>query len=160
MILQNYHITENDTPSRLDRYLKRQISYLNQSALQKWIRSKDIKLNGHKTAADASLTSGDNISLSKFIVNILSQPQEPVEFSPSYKQADMEFFENMIVYDDDDFLILNKPAGLEEPSGNITIDDMFRQLAIPMIKSWIDQNMPTMIEALIEKEIKKITENN
>lgn len=52
------------------------------------------------------------------------------------------------------------PPKKEEPSGNITIDDMFRQLAIPMIKSWIDQNMPTMIEALIEKEIKKITENN
>ncbi|MBA4249074.1 MAG: hypothetical protein C0432_04595 [Candidatus Puniceispirillum sp.] len=52
------------------------------------------------------------------------------------------------------------PPKKEETSGNITIDDMFRQLAIPMIKSWIDQNMPTMVEALIEKEIKKITGNN
>lgn len=48
---------------------------------------------------------------------------------------------------------------MDATSGKITIDDMFRQLAIPMIKSWIDQNMPTMVEKLIEKEIKKITGN-
>lgn len=47
----------------------------------------------------------------------------------------------------------------ENVGGKITIDDMFRQLAIPMIKSWIDQNMPSMVEKLIEKEIKKITGN-
>ncbi|MBA4249073.1 MAG: hypothetical protein C0432_04590 [Candidatus Puniceispirillum sp.] len=120
MILQNYLITENDTPSRLDRYLKRQISHLNQTSIQKWIRSKDIRLNGHKTAADTSLIPGDSITLSKFIVNILSQPQEPIEFLPAYKQEDMEFFESMIIFDDDDFLILNKPAGLAAQGGSKT----------------------------------------
>lgn len=120
MILQNYQITENDTPTRLDRYLRRQIPHLNQSALQKWLRSKDIRLNGKKSTADTALNVGDSISLSKFIINLLNQPKEEAESQPNLKKEDLLFFEQMIIYDEEDFLILNKPAGLAAQGGSKT----------------------------------------
>lgn len=132
MILQNYHVTEHDAPSRLDRYLRRHIPHLNQSSLQKWLRSKDIRLNGKKTSADTTLMPDDVISLSKFIVNILNQPKEETNEQPNFKREDLLFFENMIIYDEDDFLILNKPAGLAAQGGSKThfhIDLLLRTYA-------------------------------
>lgn len=41
--------------------------------------------------------------------------------------------------------------------GNVTLEDITRDLLRPMLKDWLDRNLPGMVEKLVQKEIEKIT---
>ncbi len=43
--------------------------------------------------------------------------------------------------------------------GTRTVEDMVLQLLRPMLKEWLDRNLPTMVEHIVQKEIRKITRN-
>jgi uncharacterized protein len=40
--------------------------------------------------------------------------------------------------------------------GNVTLEDMARELMHPMIKVWLDKNLPVIIEKLVAREIEKL----
>lgn len=41
--------------------------------------------------------------------------------------------------------------------GNVTLEDMTRELLRPLLKTWLDQNLPGIIERMVAKEIEKIS---
>lgn len=41
-------------------------------------------------------------------------------------------------------------------NGGITLEDMVRELLRPVLKEWLDQNLPYMIERIIKQEIEKM----
>lgn len=41
--------------------------------------------------------------------------------------------------------------------GNVTLEDMTRELLRPLLKTWLDQNLPPLIERMVAKEIEKIS---
>jgi cell pole-organizing protein PopZ len=41
-------------------------------------------------------------------------------------------------------------------NGGITLEDMVRELLRPILKEWLDENLPYMIERIIKKEIEKM----
>jgi cell pole-organizing protein PopZ len=41
--------------------------------------------------------------------------------------------------------------------GNVTLEDMTREILRPLIKSWLDQNLAGIIEKMVQKEIEKIS---
>ena len=41
----------------------------------------------------------------------------------------------------------------------VTLDQLMADLARPMIKSWVDQNLSKLIETMVAREIEKITKN-
>ena len=41
--------------------------------------------------------------------------------------------------------------------GNVTLEDMTRELQRPLLKTWLDQNLPGIIEKMVAKEIEKIS---
>ena len=44
-----------------------------------------------------------------------------------------------------------------EPSGDGTLEGLVREMLRPMLREWIDANLPGMVEALVAREIAKIT---
>ncbi len=38
-----------------------------------------------------------------------------------------------------------------------TIEDLVREMLRPMLKDWIDKNLPPMVERLVEREIARLT---
>ncbi|OIN86066.1 MAG: hypothetical protein AUJ12_06920 [Alphaproteobacteria bacterium CG1_02_46_17] len=59
-------------------------------------------------------------------------------------------------------LMGNIPVEREEnerlyADGRITLEDIAKDLMRPMLRQWIDDNVPKMVERLIQKEIEKIT---
>lgn len=52
---------------------------------------------------------------------------------------------------------LRKPEPAEPPSvAGPTIDDLARQLLRPMLKDWLDANLPAIVEAQVKKEVERI----
>jgi uncharacterized protein len=48
--------------------------------------------------------------------------------------------------------------GGEKPGRNmLTIDDMVKEIARPMVKQWIDDHLPDIVEEMVQKEIRRIT---
>lgn len=47
------------------------------------------------------------------------------------------------------------PAAL--PAGNRTMEEVVMEALRPMLKQWLDTNLPGMVEAMVAKEISRIT---
>ncbi|MBY0280810.1 MAG: DUF2497 domain-containing protein [Alphaproteobacteria bacterium] len=52
-----------------------------------------------------------------------------------------------------------KPAP-SSAGGNLTLDHLISELARPMIRQWLDNNLPGLVESLVNKEIERITRLN
>ena len=92
-------------PTRLDKYLMQQYPTLGLGRLNKALRENKIKLNGKKQPLNTRVLNGDTITL------YIKEEQLDTASSggPLYLQARAPA---EIVYEDDDLLIANKPAGL------------------------------------------------
>lgn len=44
--------------------------------------------------------------------------------------------------------------------GARTIEDIVRELLRPMLKSWLDENLPGMVERMVRAEIERIARRN
>ena len=97
-------ITENDAGQRLDRFLQKAFRNLPVSMMYKYIRQKDIKLNGKRCAIHTRLAAGDLLVLyvkDEFLTDT------PWQLDFLYAGTALD-----IVYEDRHIMILNKPAGL------------------------------------------------
>lgn len=41
--------------------------------------------------------------------------------------------------------------------GSVTLEDVVKEMLRPMMKSWLDENLPPLVERLVQKEIQKIS---
>jgi 23S rRNA pseudouridine955/2504/2580 synthase len=101
--------TDGDARRRLDKYL---FSYLNNaphSFVYRMLRQKKIKLNGQKAAGSEMLAPGDRLTLylSPEALQSCIKPRTLVQ------AADLPD----IVFENDSFLVVNKPAGLPSHGG-------------------------------------------
>lgn len=105
-------IHKNDENQRLDKYLKKYLKEAPGSFIYKMLRKKNIVLNGKKADGTEKLNAGDEIKLflaeetiEKFagVLSRKKKNQEPAAF-PIKKNLE-------ILFEDENLLILNKPAG-------------------------------------------------
>ncbi len=90
----------------MDKYLFRLLDAAPGGFVYKMLRKKNIVLNGKKASGSEILAEGDEIRL------YLSEDTF-AKFAPAFfENAQPRSAEIDIVYEDDDILILNKPAGL------------------------------------------------
>lgn len=90
---------QSATGQRLDRWLATRLPDHSRTALQRWIKEGAITVNGLQARAGQRLAPGDEI--------IVTLPGEPVTAAP---QA--EVIPLVILYEDDDILVVDKPAGM------------------------------------------------
>lgn len=93
-------------PTRLDKYLMQQYPVLTPGRLNKALRENKIKLNGKKQPLSTRVQAGDEIKL--FLLPDQLNAAPPVE-GPAFLQAK---YPAKVVYENDQLLIADKPAGL------------------------------------------------
>lgn len=98
-------ITENESNQRLDRFLKKLMPQASTGFLQKMLRKKRIKLNGQKSEPSTAITAGD-------VVQIYFSEETITNFrsSSTKKKLDKNSTVLDIIYENNDLLVLNKPA--------------------------------------------------
>jgi len=100
--------------------MKKNYPSLTLSHLQKLCRKGEIRIDGHRTTATAPLSEGMEIKLPPYIVEYSSSTNS-IQKKSTYSHTDIENILNTIIYEDDEILVLNKPAGLATQGGtNIT----------------------------------------
>lgn len=107
-------VEKNDAGQRIDRFLSKAYPNLNASLVCKLLRKKRIKLNGAKAEPSAKLSQGDVI---RFYLSeeLLSKQTAPRENDFRTLPSDID-----VVYEDENILLINKPAGMvvHEDSSN------------------------------------------
>ena len=100
--MKQIEILQDDANQRLDKFLLKMFPDLSRSLMYKAIRNKKIKVNRKRCTYDQILNKGD-------IVLLFLPPQFLNE-----KQRESNFISNQldVIYEDDDILVVNKPAGL------------------------------------------------
>jgi 23S rRNA pseudouridine955/2504/2580 synthase len=102
--MQTIVVNQNDANQRIDSFLKKTYPKLSLSLLYRYLRIKRIKVNNKKVEPNYRLCLHDNIEL---FVNdeYLSKRNSKTDFLLAPTDID-------IIYQDDNILIVNKPAGL------------------------------------------------
>ena len=84
--------------SRIDVFLTEKFPQLSRSRIQRLIEDGRVKVNGQPAKASQRVNAGDTISIS------LPSPEVP---APAFEAIPLD-----IVYEDNDLMVVNKPAGL------------------------------------------------
>ncbi len=118
-------VKDDDDGARLDRWLKKHYPHIPFGQMQKIIRTGQIRIDGKRAKGDARLAAGSELRLPPMLMN--------AEVSEKAADAkDHAFIKNLVVYEDDDIVVINKPAGLAVQGGSgITrhVDGMLDGLA-------------------------------
>jgi cell pole-organizing protein PopZ len=48
------------------------------------------------------------------------------------------------------------PDERRQPAGGITVEQLVVDLLAPMLRDWLDQNLPGIVESVVEQEVKKL----
>ena len=110
---RSYKIKPIHATMRLDRWIKNNIGRYPQSLLEKSIRKGKIKLNKKKTNSSYKLKIGDEVNFYNF--NYEFKKIKIIKYTPSKKNLDEN--EKSIIEDNDDFIVINKKAGVSVQGG-------------------------------------------
>lgn len=114
--MQSFQIGKNESGQRFDKYLKKLLPLAPKSFLYKMLRKKNITLNGKKADGSEKLCLNDEVKLFfseetfvRFAQTVLKSPGKDQKAATGigYPETALD-----IVYEDDDILIINKPAGM------------------------------------------------
>ncbi len=127
-MLKNHSVTEDENGIRLDRWFKRHFPGIAHGQLQKLLRSGQIRVGGKRAETSTRLESGQEIRVPP---QVISAPKERPPKPPSQHA---EKLKKLILFEDDDVIVLNKPSGLAVQGGTglkENLDDMLIGLARP-----------------------------
>ena len=161
--MKEFTVTENDEVLTLLKFSFRILESAPQSIIRKFLRNKNIELNEKKADGSERLKAGDSIrfwlsdeTFDKFSERLITPADQTHGNIPDITQ-------DMIIYEDNDFLILNKPAGIlsqSDSSGKASVNDMLLKYAgsgltyHPSVCNRLDMNTSGLI--ICGKSIKGI----
>ena len=100
-------IKENEAGQRFDKYLAKVLKEAPKSFFYKMLRKKNITLNGKKATGNEKLLAG------RYMLNCFLSDETFEKFSRKYPGTPRALLSSwMLVYEDKDIIIINKPAGM------------------------------------------------
>ena len=111
---KTYTVESTFNDMRLDRWIRNVLGNIPQGLIEKNLRSGKIKLNKKKIKSSVKVKTNDQIDLFdfEFKETIL---QKKIKFEPS--QNILKANEELIIDNNDDFIVLNKRAGISVQGG-------------------------------------------
>ena len=112
---KNYSIENEFVNSRIDRWFKRNICQVPQSLIEKNLRKGNIKVNNKKSKSSYKLKKSDLVS----IININFTHNKNIKIKKKYQATNREITTSskMILENNENFVVINKPAGIAVQSG-------------------------------------------
>ena len=111
-----------DDGVRLDRWLRRRWPELGQTQIHKLARSGQLRVDGGRAKADTRLAAGAVVRVPPFA------GAAPASHAERLSPADATFARSLVLHEDADVLVLNKPAGLAVQGGTKTTRHIDRLL--------------------------------
>ena len=124
--VQTRTVSEDEADIRLDRWFKRHFPALSHGQLQKLLRTGQVRVDGKRTEASSRLSAGQSIRVPP---QVDAPPKARIEKQSAQIGNKLK---KLILYEDDDVIAIDKPAGLAVQGGTglkENLDDMLRHLS-------------------------------
>ena len=123
----SYEISEDEVGMRLDRWLHRRFPDVSNSHLMRIVRKGEVRVAGKRADVSTRLATGESVRVPPLKI----APQKASAFKRA-DPGDADEIRAMILFEDRDVMVLNKPFGLAVQGGSGTtrhIDGMLQALA-------------------------------
>ena len=108
-----YIINNDFNQVRIDRWLKKTFPGIPQGLIERYLRNKDITLNGAKVKSSTRLTEGDSVLINKHVEIEDSDSKIVI----SYNQKDYSSLRSQVIFENDDYIVFNKAPGFAVQGG-------------------------------------------
>lgn len=115
MTVQTRIVAAGEADLRLDRWFRRHFPALTQGALQKMLRTGQIRVDGKRAEANTRLAAGQEVRIPP-LPDDATRPAAPRAARP-VSERDARELERLILYRDAEVLVLDKPHGLPVQGG-------------------------------------------
>ena len=113
MTIQTRKVGTEEGDTRLDRWFRRHFPALTQGALQKMLRTGQVRVDGKRAEANTRLAAGQEIRIPPLPSTPAPAPRGP----KPVEERDRKALEAMVIHRDRDILVLDKPHGLPVQGG-------------------------------------------
>jgi len=127
--MQEIIISKNEAGQRFDKFLNKYFKEANSGFIYKMLRKKNIELNGKKASGNEKLNEKDSVKI--FMSDDTKAKFRGIQTITDGKTESLkkhaEYVANCIVYDDENIILLNKPAGVlsqKAVQADISINEM------------------------------------
>jgi 23S rRNA pseudouridine955/2504/2580 synthase len=111
MSIRSQVVTDDEADIRLDRWFRRHFPGLQQSLIQKFCRTGQIRVDGARAGTDTRLSPGQTIRIPPMTIQAEPKPASRVD------PHDAKDLQQAVLYQDEHILVLNKPYGLPVQGG-------------------------------------------
>ncbi len=112
---KSYTVDDDYNDSRLDKWFKNKILNLPHSLLEKILRQNKVKVNKKKTKSSYRLQKGDLIEI--YNISKFKPVDKKVKIKYLPKTKEINTYDDYIIEDNENFIVINKPAGIPVQSG-------------------------------------------
>ena len=130
-MIKNFKVQAKDEETRIDRWLKRNFSSLNQNFIERNLRKGLIKINHSKVKANYKVIKNDIVNIFNYskdnyrhIIKKLIHNKIPKDLKKK--------FDKSIIFENEDFIVINKWSDISTQGGsekNISIDDIIKKIS-------------------------------
>ncbi|MBI3419421.1 MAG: RluA family pseudouridine synthase [Proteobacteria bacterium] len=140
--VQTLEITEDENGLRLDRWFRRHFPGVTHGRLEKLLRTGQVRVGGGRIKASHRLEAGQKIRIPPLPESALTLPEKRESVEPTTRER--QKLKDSILYEDDDVLVINKPAGLAVQGGT----GISRHLDGFLRAMYGDQQTPKLVHRL------------
>ncbi len=121
--MREYLISDSEAGLTLLKYSSKMLEHAPQNLIHKFLRNKNIELNGGKADGHKVLSAGDRVAFflsDETFEKFHGRAEETIAYELTLEPE-------RVLYEDDDYLFYDKPAGLltqKDASGKISLNDM------------------------------------
>ncbi len=121
--VRTFTVKPDDDGIRLDRWFKRHLPDASFNLVSRWARTGQLRVDGKRATPGDRIETGQQIRVppadpvaTKVPVNV----PRPKKVRPELSAADTKYAQDMVIYQDDAAIVLNKPPGLATQGGTKT----------------------------------------
>jgi 23S rRNA pseudouridine955/2504/2580 synthase len=124
--VQTVIVTADENNMRVDRFLEARFPGLSFSHIQRIVRKGELRVNGKRADSKDRLEEGQSVRIPPLK---LDTPRQATQLSEAGLKT-LAALKEMTLYEDDDVLVLNKPAGLAVQGGSGTTRHVDQMLEV------------------------------
>ena len=110
-------VNEDENGMRLDRWFKLHVPGLGFGALQKLLRTGQVRVDGGRAKSDTRLSAGQVVRIPPLGADLKGEGG-PLTARTIRDQGDGDVLSKMLLYEDNKVFVFNKPAGLAVQGGS------------------------------------------
>ena len=136
-------INKSYDKARFDKWFKEEVINLPNSLIQKLLRKNKIKVNNKRIKSSFRLTEGDVILIFNLSNFKPTDFKKKIQYLPS--DSEKKRLENFVIYNDSDYIVINKPRGIAVQSGTNNLKNIVDTLKKT---KYFDNSKPYIVHRL------------